>query len=133
MAWEHECDHRFGSSEPFSIGIEEELFLVDPVTGRQTNASEAVLARLGEVEGTVQQEVHACQVELITNVCASVGEAVRALRAMRLAVLQTGVGILASGTHPSAGEGEATITHKERFERIHYLLGDAEVTPTSAL
>ncbi|MDQ2896922.1 MAG: glutamate-cysteine ligase family protein, partial [Actinomycetota bacterium] len=50
-----------------------------------------------------------------------------------LAVLQTGVGILASGTHPSAGEGEATITHKERFERIHYLLGDAEVTPTSAL
>jgi glutamate---cysteine ligase / carboxylate-amine ligase len=133
VAREHERDHRFGSSEPFSIGIEEELFLVDPVTGRQMNTSEAVLARLGQVEGTVQQESHACQVELITNIYTSVGEAVRALGAMRLAVLQTGAGILASGTHPSAGEGDATITHTARFERIHYLLGDAEVTPTSGL
>ena len=127
------ADHRFGSGESFSIGVEEELFLVDPLTGRQANTSEAVLERLGEVEGTVEQELHACQVELITNVCTGAREAVQALSEMRRAVLETGAGILASGTHPSAGEGDAAITHKERYERIHYLLGDAAVTPVGAL
>lgn len=125
--------HRFGSSEPFSIGVEEELFLVDPLTGRQTNTSAAVLERLGEVEGTVERELHACQVELITNVHGNAGEAVRAVRDMRRAVLATGAGILASGTHPSAREGDAMITHKERYERIHYLLGDAAVSPIGGL
>jgi carboxylate-amine ligase len=126
-------DQRFGSSEPFSIGVEEELFLVDPVTGCQTNTSAAVLGRLGSVEGKVEQELHACQVELITNICTRASEAVQALGEMRRAVLQTGAGILASGTHPSAGEEDSAITHKERYEHIHYLLGDAVITPVGAL
>ena len=128
-----ETDHRFGSSEPFAIGVEEELFLVDPLTGRPANTSAVVLERLGEVEGTVEQELHACQVELITNICTGAREAAQALGEMRRAVLETGAGILASGTHPSAGEGDAAITHKERYERIHYLLGDAALTPVGAL
>ena len=45
----------FGSQTPFSVGVEEELFLVDPVTGRQANASEAVQQRLGPVQGTVER------------------------------------------------------------------------------
>jgi glutamate---cysteine ligase / carboxylate-amine ligase len=97
-----ETDHRFGSSEPFAIGVEEELFLVDPLTGRPANTSAVVLERLGEVEGTVEQELHACQVELITNICTGAREAAQALGEMRRAVLETGAGILASGTHPSA-------------------------------
>ena len=128
-----ERDHRFGSSEPFSVGVEEELFLVDPLTGRQTNNSEAVLAGVGSVEGIIERELHACQVELISNICTSARQAARALGAMRRAVLQTGAGILASGTHPSAAEGDAAITHKERYEHIHYLLGDAAVTPIGGL
>ncbi len=100
---ELERDHRFGSSKPFSIGVEEELFLVDPLTGCQTNTSAAVLERLGEVDGTVERELHGCQVELITNVHSSAREAVQALRDMRGAVLRTGAGLLASGTHPFSG------------------------------
>ena len=128
-----EIEHRFGFSEPFSIGVEEELFLVDPLTGQQRNSSAAVLERLGDVDGTVEQELHACEVELITNIHTRAGDAALAVGAMRRAVLQTGTGLLASGTHPSAREGDAAITHKERYERIHHLLGDAAVTPTAAL
>jgi glutamate---cysteine ligase / carboxylate-amine ligase len=126
-------DHRFGSGQPFSLGVEEELFLVDPVTGAQVNASGAVLARLGEVDGKVERELHACQVELITDVCGSAGEAVSALRALRRALVATGAGILGSGTHPSADEGDAEITDKERYEQIHHLLGDAVATPVGGL
>ena len=36
-------------------------------------------------------------------------------------------------TPPSAREGDADITDKERYERIHFLLGDAVVTPVGGL
>jgi carboxylate-amine ligase len=126
-------DENFGSGQPFSIGVEEELFLVDPVSGQQTNSSDAVLERLGETVGTVERELHACQVELITGVHTSVGEAVRELAGLRRAVRRTGAALLGSGTHPIAGEGDAVITDKERYERIHFLLGDAVVTPVAGL
>jgi carboxylate-amine ligase len=119
----------FGSQTPFSVGVEEELFLVDPVTGRQANASEAVQQRLGPVQGTVERELHACHVELITDICANAGQAVGMLGGLRRAVVATGAGLLGSGTHPSAAEGEAEITDKERYERIRELLGDAVATP----
>jgi glutamate---cysteine ligase / carboxylate-amine ligase len=128
-----EDDHSFGSGEPFSIGVEEELFLVDPVTGRQTNSSAAVLERIDDTVGTVERELHACQIELITTVHTSAHEAVDELADLRRAVLQTGAGLLGSGTHPSADEGDAAITDKQRYERIHFLLGDAAVTPVGGL
>jgi carboxylate-amine ligase len=124
---------RFGSGRPFSLGVEEELFLVDPVTGRQANASTAVLDQVADVDGEIAPELHACQVELITEVHASAGEAVDALAQMRQALRSTGAGLLGAGTHPSAAEGEAQITDKDRYERIRYLLGDAAVTPVGGL
>lgn len=125
--------HRFGSAAPYSLGVEEELFLVDPVTGRQANASAAVLERLGPVVGSVERELHACHVELITPICRDVGEAARMLARLRGAVLATGAGLLGSGAHPSAAEGEAAITDRERYERIRKLLGDAVATPVGGL
>lgn len=126
-------DHNFGSGRPFSIGVEEELFLVDPVTGRQANSSAAVLGRVGETAGRVERELHACQIELITNVHIRVDEAIRELADLRGTVLTTGAALLGSGTHPAADEGDAEITDKERYERIHFLLGDAAVTPVGGL
>jgi glutamate---cysteine ligase / carboxylate-amine ligase len=124
----------FGSGDPFTVGVEEELFLVDPVSGAQANASEAVQSRLAAFDGgRIERELHACQVELITDVCRGAGDAVRALAAMRGAVLSTGAGLLGTGTHPSALEGEAEITDKARYERIHDLLGDAAATPVAGL
>lgn len=127
-------DPQFGSGDPFTLGVEEELFLVDPVTGGQANASAAVLERLGsDLPGTVAQELHACQVELITPVTARTSEAVDALAALRRAVIATGAGLLGSGTHPAAPEGSAEITDKDRYERIRHLLGDAAVTAVAGL
>jgi carboxylate-amine ligase len=133
MSAEHEIEDAFGSERPFSVGVEEELFLVDPVTGRQTNASAAVQKRLGPLDGQVERELHACQVELITDVCSTAGEAVETLGSLRRAVIETGAGLIGSGTHPSATEGQSEITDKERYERIRDLLGDAVATPVAGL
>ena len=123
----------FDPERSFTLGIEEELFLVDPVTGIQADASAAVLERVGETRGTVERELHACQVELITDVCETVAEAHVELTGLRHAVIDTGAGLLGSGTHPAALEGEGDITDKDRYEQIRDLLGDAVATPVAGL
>jgi carboxylate-amine ligase len=128
-----DATHAFGRGRDFSLGVEEELFLVDPVTGAQIDVSTAMLERIGPTEGTVERELHACQVELITDVCTTAGEAASALRGLRRAVVETGTGILGAGMHPAAPEGLAEITDKERYSRISDLLGDAVADPTGGL
>jgi carboxylate-amine ligase len=123
----------FGRTDAFTLGVEQELFLVDG-DGRQQNAGAQVLEALPEFpRGKVSPEVHACQVELISGVCRSAEEAIGDLRALRDAVLGVGVGLLCTGTHPTAREGEAEITDKERYNFISGLLGDAIVDPVGAL
>jgi carboxylate-amine ligase len=92
-----------------------------------------VVAAATPVIGTIEQELHACQVELISDVCTTVGESIDALAALRRTVLATGAGLLGAGTHPAAIEGDAEITDKERYEQIRHLLGDAAVTPVAGL
>jgi carboxylate-amine ligase len=124
----------FAASEPFTLGVEEELLLADPRGGSLLNASEQVVDNLPELErGEVKPEIHACQVELITDVCVNAADAVDVLGGLRRAVLETGVGLICSGTHPSAEEGEAETTDKERYKLISDLLGDAGATPVSAI
>ena len=127
-------DHAFGSGAPFTLGVEEELFLVEPGSGTLANSSPEVLEQLeapgrGEVEG----ELSACQVELISGVCTTVAEAMDDLRRLGDSVLATGTGLLAAGTHPTAVEGEAELSDSDRYHLIGALLGDAMATPVSAM
>jgi len=124
----------FGEEEPYSLGLEEELFVADPSDGRLLNAGGDVLEQLGELErGAIKSELHRSQIELITGVCATVDEAVAELCELRAAVRATGVGLIASGTHPTAVEGDSVVTDKPRYERIRDWLGDAGATPVCAL
>ena len=129
-----EEEHHFGEGEPFTVGLEEELFLVDPHDGHLVNRGAEVIEQLGELpRGDIKNELHKSQIELITGVCTTVTEAVAQLCELRRAVLATGVGVVACGTHPTAVEGDSHFTQKRRYERIHELLGDAGATPVCAL
>ena len=133
MSDQHE-EHHFGDGEPFTIGLEEELFLVDAADGHLVNTGAEVIEQLGELpRGDIKNELHRSQIELITGVCSTVSEAVAELCELRRAVLATGAGIVACGTHPTAVEGDSQFTAKRRYERIHELLGDAGATPVCAL
>jgi glutamate---cysteine ligase / carboxylate-amine ligase len=128
-----EEDH-FGEGEPFTLGLEEELFVVDPADGRLRNDGPEIVERLGELErGEVKSELHRSQIELITGVHPTVEDAVAELTRLRTVVQETGVGLIASGTHPTAREGDSAITDKPRYERISGLLGDAGATAVCAL
>ncbi len=126
-------DHAFGTGAPFSLGAEEELFLVDAVSGRMVNSSGAVVDRLGSAMGGIERELHAGMIEFVSDVCSCTRDAIGQLARRRAAVLGTGVGLLGAGTHPTATEDQAEISDKERYERIHHLLGDAIATPVAGL
>ena len=125
--------HAFGTGDAFSVGAEEELFLVDAVSGRMVNSSGAVAARLGSAMGGIERELHAGMIEFVSEVCACSRDAIGQLAHRRAAAVSTGVGLIGSGTHPTATEDEAEISDKERYERIHRLLGDAIATPVAGL
>ena len=127
-------EHAFGSGEPFSLGVEEELLLVRPGDGRPADDGEEVLGRLPEdLPGDAASELHACEVEIATPVVANAREAVRVLGELRAAIVATGAAPIGCGLQPLDAEDEPGITPKQRYRRIRDLLGDAAVTPVAGM
>jgi carboxylate-amine ligase len=92
-----------------TIGVEEELMLLDPETLDLLPAAARVRAELGDAV-SLRTELPAAQVETASPVCATVGEAAAALADARRA-LAAGVDgwarLAGAGTHPFADpEGE---------------------------
>ena len=126
-------EHRFGASAPLSIGVEEELLLVD---GRQRLRADAerVLAAVGaEHRERVSAEVFAAQIEVKTGVCLDADQAAAELTALRRAVRETGVGLLAVGLHPDDDGTGARLLDKPRYEVIKEEFAGLLNTPPSAL
>ena len=69
-------DHRFGSSRPFTLGVEEELMLIDPIGFDLVPRIAPLLASAagGELERWVKSELMQSVVEIATPVCASAAE-----------------------------------------------------------
>ncbi len=102
---EDEREHRFGVGDPFSIGVEEELFLVNPDTGRQANASTAVLERLGEIER--HRRARAARLPDRADHRRPRQRRLRDRPARRRCdgrSCETGAGLLGSGTHPTGSK-----------------------------
>src|SRR4029078_10134637 len=78
-------DHRFGSGDPFRIGIEEEFMLLDPETWDLVQDIEDVLAKAaeGDYAERVHSELMQSVVEITTPVCHTPAEAGEQLRQVR--------------------------------------------------
>ena len=97
-------EHRFGVSPPLTIGVEEELLLVDDV-GRLDPAAERVIEGLDPAaRRAVSTEIFAAQIELKTGICGAPAAAATELSDLRAAVRATGVGLLGAGIHPDDHE-----------------------------
>jgi len=109
--------HAFGQSEPWSVGIEEELFVLDADT-----LEPAPFPR-GELDGVrLKQELFAAVVELNTGVCSSAGDAVAELAELRADAKEraadAGLVLAGSGTWPTAVPEEQLITEDEGYKRF---------------
>ncbi|HVE67924.1 MAG TPA: carboxylate-amine ligase [Solirubrobacteraceae bacterium] len=112
-------EHRF-TGPNYTIGIEEELMILDPDTLDLTNMIEAMLE--SAPEGDVKPELMESVLEIATSPCRDTAEAGRQLRALRRGVRETaerkGLAIGAAGTHPFALWEDQRIVARPRYRDL---------------
>ncbi|MDX6699370.1 MAG: glutamate---cysteine ligase / carboxylate-amine ligase [Solirubrobacteraceae bacterium] len=112
-------EHRF-TGPNFTIGIEEELMILDPDTLDLTNMIEAMLE--SAPEGDVKPELMESVLEIATSPCRDTAEAgvqLRDLRrGVRMAATAKGLAIGASGTHPFALWEDQRIVARPRYRDL---------------
>jgi carboxylate-amine ligase len=109
----------FAHHEPFTVGLEEELMLLDPTTLDLAPRAVDVLARAAD-DVRFKQELPAAQIEIALPAAETVGALAAGLRAARhdLARTADGIGVLAgAGVHPFA-RAEGALNDGERYARI---------------
>ncbi len=105
----------------FSIGIEEELMIVDAETLELVNAIETLL-EAEPPNGEVKPELHESVLEISTDPCANTAEAGSQLRELRRVVSATaadkGFAIGSAGTHPFALWEDQRIAARPRYRDL---------------
>jgi carboxylate-amine ligase len=116
-------EHRF-TGPSYTLGIEEELMIIDAETLELTNSIEGLLDALGEVprEGFVKPELMESVCEIATTPCSGAHEAGEQLRALRREVQSVaadrGLAIGSAGTHPFAMWEDQRIVSRPRYRDL---------------
>jgi carboxylate-amine ligase len=124
-------ESHFGESSPGSIGIEEELMILDAATLEPVAAVDVLVggAEGLELPGRLKTEFHASIVELNTDVCAGVDEAIAVLRELRAAAdgiaRENGLVVAAAGSHPTALLESLPVVQEGRYLEIARGIGRA--------
>jgi carboxylate-amine ligase len=119
----------FGESAPLSLGVEEELMILDAETLEPAAAVEVLIAGAAglDLPGMLKTELHASVVELATGICADVDEAVAALAELRAAAGRiaraNGFVLAAAGAHPFAALDSLPVVQEERYLRMIRQIG----------
>jgi carboxylate-amine ligase len=127
------------SSDAWTVGIEEEVMLLDPVTWMPASRSEEVLGALDpEVAAHTSAETHGSAVELATSPHATVAGAVSELAGLRerLAAELDDLDLAgaSAGTHPLATWEETEVSPGARYQFLYASLRElARREPTFAL
>jgi glutamate---cysteine ligase / carboxylate-amine ligase len=115
---------RFGAAPAWSLGVEEELMLVDADTLEPaTNGYSRVF---GEGTERIKPELLESFVEITTPIVEEAEEVEAELRALRTEVAERaaahGLAVIATGSHPTA-RGRVPIVPVQRYERLKAELG----------
>jgi carboxylate-amine ligase len=125
----------FARGSEFTVGVEEELMLVDD-SGAMLGTRAAPLVdslRSSDDRGVITGELYVDQVELNTPVCADAEEVLHSLRSLRATVSARGARMLAAGVHPTAALGDVPMVSSPRYDLIRDEYAGLFRTPTAAV
>jgi carboxylate-amine ligase len=107
----------FGS--PFTLGVEEELLLVDPESRMLIPVAERVLAAMDAADDAAAHEAYAAEIELRSPAATGAGEAIAALAELRAEASGTGeAALIGAGVHPLGELGDAPVVELDRYQRV---------------
>src|SRR5215211_5308727 len=116
-------EHRF-TGPSFTLGVEEELMILDAETLELSNSIEGLLEALGDgpAVGFVKPELMESVCEIATTPCSDTQEAGDQLRALRrevqLVAQERGLAIGSAGTHPFAMWEDQRIVSRPRYRDL---------------
>lgn len=118
-----QIEHAYGSSAAYTIGVEEEFQIVDPVSFDLVPRVEEMLgAASADDLLNIKQELMQSVVETATGICGNTAEAGLELGKLRARVAdlaaQQSSRIASAGTHPFARYADQKITDKERYRDL---------------
>jgi len=116
--WNDELDQHY------TLGVEEELMLLEPHHWSLAQSSDRVLARLsGELSAHTFPETHAAVVELATGIHPDVGGVVVELASLRNRLAcelgAMGLAVAAAGTHPLTVREETEVSGAVRYRGLN--------------
>jgi carboxylate-amine ligase len=117
-------DHRFGQSDPYTLGVEEEYMLLDGETLDLVQHIDTVLGAMAghEFEARVKPELMQSVIEIATPVCrraADVHDELRQLRGFVISTArETGLRVASAGTHPFSLFERQRITARDRYRNL---------------
>jgi glutamate---cysteine ligase / carboxylate-amine ligase len=127
-------EDRFGESDPFTLGLEEELLLVDAESLQLAHVADRIVPRSALPRNRLDHEAFLAEIEVRSNPCPSVSEAVDQLREGRRAAIDAGATLMAAGLHPDARLFDVQLVQSERYERVEQQMqGLIKRTPECAL
>ncbi|MGF1472540.1 MAG: glutamate--cysteine ligase [Rubrobacteraceae bacterium] len=113
----------FNGSGGYTVGVEEELHIVDATTGELVPKIEEIMARLPEdLAELISYELFQSVLETKTPVCETAAEAAGHLRELRGRVgswaAACGASLASAGTHPFSRYQEQKVTEQERYKEV---------------
>jgi carboxylate-amine ligase len=117
-------DHRFGQSDPYTLGVEEEYMLLDGETFDLVQHIDTVLGAMAghEFEARVKAELMQSVIEIATPVCRRAADVFDELRQLRGFVTGTahekGLRVGSAGTHPFSLFERQRITARDRYRNL---------------
>ncbi len=112
-----------GGGSGYSLGVEEELHIVDATTGELVPKIEDIMARLPKgLAEFVSYELFQSVLEIKTPPCATAADAERHLRELRGRVgswaAACGASLASAGTHPFSRYRDQKVTEQERYTKV---------------
>ena len=117
-------DHRFGQSDPFTLGVEEEYMLLDCETFDLVQHIDTVLSAVHEEEfqARIAPELMQSVLEISTPVCRNAADVAAELAKLRAYVTKLGrdqgLRVGSAGTHPFSLYERQRITARDRYRAL---------------
>jgi carboxylate-amine ligase len=117
-------EHRFGQSDAYTLGVEEEYMLLDSETFDLVQHIDTVLAAIAghELEERINAELMQSVIEITTPVCRTAADVERELTELRSYVTgvarDKGLRVGSAGTHPFSLFERQRITARDRYHNL---------------
>ena len=109
--------------ENFTIGIEEEYMICDPISGEMINKADDIISKLpNSLSNRFSYELLLSEIESNTSICNNVDEVIEKIASNRQLLADIGIkenySIGVSGTHPTANPEQQNFVNNESYNWV---------------